>query len=85
MEKPYDKEYSVKKEDLNLIVHMAGELYDVGTHLAFKYLKDHEGNYDKELLVDGCMYRLDKNHQQIYRLINRLVPDDKLDGEVYDE
>ena len=78
-------EYNVNKKELNLLMHMIGELYNVGTHLAFKHLKDHEGEYDEELLVDGCMYRLDKNHQECYRLINRICTDDKITGELDDE
>ena len=74
--------YKVSKKELNKILHMAGELYNVGTHISLKYLNEHEGEYDEELLVDGCMYRLDKNYQEIYRQINRLVPDDKLTGEL---
>ena len=40
---------------------------------------------DKELWCDGALYQLDKNYHEAYRLVNRLCPDRKLDGEIEDD
>jgi len=79
------KKYEVTDEELNLLLHYAGELYNVGTHVTMSQRIEREGNMDKELWCDGALYQLDKNYQEAYRLVNRLCPDRKLDGEIEDD
>lgn len=77
-----DKTYPVTIDELQLLMHHIGELYEVGTTLLYDYKEDHFGEYRKEVFADGCEHRLDKHHQEAYRLLNKLCPDKKIDGEI---
>ena len=74
--------YNISDKELNELLHHAGNLYDVGTHMIYKYKKDHEGVTDEELICDGADYQLDKSYQFIYRKVNQICKDKKLDGEI---
>lgn len=74
--------YNISDDDLNKILHHAGNIYNVGTHMSYKYKEKHGGVMDEELLCDGADYQLDKSYQFIYRLVNKICTDKKLDGEL---
>ena len=77
-----DNTYNVTKNELNTLLHYCNELYNTGSHMAYKFEKDHEGQIDNELLAHGAESILDKNYGEAYRLINRICHDSKLDGEL---
>lgn len=79
-----NKTYDITEKDLNLLLHYAGELFNTGTHMIYKFTKAKDGilDTDEELIVDGAHYRCDKNYQEIYRLVNRICTDKKLTGEI---
>ena len=76
------KDYNITDDELNELLHHAGNLFHVGCHIIYKYREEHEGVTDEELLCDGAEYQLDKSYQFIYRLVNRVKKKKKLDGEL---
>lgn len=76
------KTYEITKLQLNQILRWAGDLYDTGTHMTYKYQNDHEGQTDEELICEGAQSICDKGYQGIYRMVNQVCTDDKLDGEL---
>lgn len=76
-----DKNYTVSKNSLEVLMFHANELFEVATFIQSEYENENKGDFRKEVLSDGVFYRLNKHYQDIYRLINIICNDDKITGE----
>ena len=73
--------YQVSKESLNKLLHYAGEMFEVGVFMADEH-RDKCNTFRSEVLCDGVWWRLDNNYKKIYKLVNIICNDDKIDGEI---
>ena len=73
--------YQISKESLNKLLHYAGEMFEVGVFMTEEH-KDKCNTFRSEVLCDGVWWRLDDNYKKIYRLVNIICNDDKIDGEI---
>ena len=73
--------YQISKESLNKLLHYAGEMFEAGVFMTEEY-KEFNKTFRGEVIGDGVWWRLDKNYKDIYRLVNVICNDDKLDGDL---
>ena len=73
--------YKISKESLNLLLHYAGEMFEVGDFMVEEH-RDKCDTLRSDVLCDGVWWRLDKNYKAIYRLVNIVCNDSKIDGEL---
>lgn len=74
--------YQISKESLNKLLYHAGEMFEIGVFMTEEYKDKCGDSFRAEVLSDGAWWRLDKNYKDIYRLVNVICNDDKLDGEL---
>lgn len=73
--------YQISRESLNLLLHYAGNMFDVGTFLVAEH-RDRCDDFRSDVLCDGVWWRMDKNYKEIYKLVNIICNDGKIDGEL---
>lgn len=73
--------YQISRESLNLLLYFAGEMLEAGCFMVDEH-RDRCDTFRSDVLCDGVWWRLDKNYKSIYRLVNIVCNDGKIDGEI---
>lgn len=73
--------YNISKESLNLLLHYAGAMLEVGNFMVEEH-REKCDSFRSDVLCDGVRWRLDKNYNDIYKLVNIVCNDSRIDGEL---
>lgn len=73
-----NRNYTVSRKTLTNILKHTLELYNVGMFLQQEYNNEINGDFRKEVISDGVLYRLGKHYDDIYQLVNIICNDGKI-------